>query len=415
MRHLHTTTAQIIVLATPFFVGAAQAAEWAAEPSVTVREEYNDNYRLTTIDPDKVWQTTLDPRLALYRRSEVWDFMTSGRVRASHFAGEDGLDTVDTFLNAGVSRRFERGSIDLTAEQINDTTLQDEILDIDTGITVEQVDRSQRTFSVSGQHMLTETVWIEGSVGQTNVRYDDGDRFGLLDYDYTTPSVQLVYQWTPKTQIFGTLSHSKVSYDNASALESKTNSLQIGASHDFTETWTLSGSVGSRRTSTSQTVPTAVERPGFEIFYPFIYDIVYVPRDSESTGLVFDATLNREFETGAISLTATRSVMPSATGTDTESTRLGLTGTRRLSAKLSTALAVTYFQSSTVGGVTTRADNDRYRIAPSLGWRLSEELMLNAGYAYTAVEREVSNSDKADSNSLFISLGYTWPRIAVSR
>ena len=48
----------IITLALPMSV---QAAEWSAEPKISLRTGYNDNIRLTTADHDSVWETALRP------------------------------------------------------------------------------------------------------------------------------------------------------------------------------------------------------------------------------------------------------------------------------------------------------------------------------------------------------------------
>lgn len=391
------------------------AAEWVAEPSVTLRGEYDDNIRLTTLDHDDVWGTILDPSLKLSRRTELWDLNATGRVRAAWYSGDEDLDTVDNFLDLAAERRFERGSLEASAGLANDTTLQNEYLDIDTGLVINQIDRSRRSARLAGQYMFTEATWVEASVDYSQVEYDDGLRYGLLDYDYLTPGLRIIHQLNPKTQVFGILNHARVDYDTASELESKTDSLQLGAAYDITEVWKVSGSVGMRRTETSSLVPNAVPRPGLEFLFPFIYDVVYETRDSETTGLVYDASLTREFETGSLKLSASRSIVPSSTGSDTETTRIDINGTHRFGAQLWAQLAVSYYQSDTVGDIRTRADVDRYRIAPSLTWKLDRDLSLRAGYAYTHVKRDVAIDDTADSNMAFVSLGYSWPRMSMSR
>jgi hypothetical protein len=394
---------------------SVHAAEWVAEPMVNLREEYNDNIRLTNIEHDDVWVTTLDPSLKLSRNSELWDVNASGRLRASMYSGIDGLDTVDNFFDAATKRHLERGSLSASASLANDTTLQSEVLDQDTGLTINQIDRTRYNYRLAGEYMFTEATWLEASVDYSTLQYDGGEAFGLFDYDYLTPGLRVVHQLEPQLQVFGILSHSKVTYDTSSELESKTDNLQLGAAYDITETWKISGSVGSRRTDTSSLVPTAVPRPGLEFLFPFIYDIALVGRDSETTGLIYDASLTRKFETGSISLNANQSVTPSSTGTDTEATRITFTGRKRLSAKLSSVLAVSYYQSTTVGDTTTTADTDRYRVAPALTWHIDEDLALNACYTYTRVKRIYSSDQTADSNVVFASLGYTWPRMSVSR
>ena len=390
------------------------AAEWVAEPSVRVRGEYEDNIRLVTTEHDSVWGVILEPSLDLSRRSELSDLSASGRVRASQYPDEDQLSTTDYFLDIASERRFERGSLEASVGVADDTTLQNESLDLDTGLTVNQIDRMRTSARLAGEYMFTETTWLELSTAYSKTDYDDGEQYGVLDYDYLTPAVTLVHQLNRKTQVFGVYSYSKVDYDTSTDLESKTHALKLGAAYDITERWKITGSIGSRRTETS----SVVQEPVYCSFFgrSVVCGYTYRPRDGKSTGLVYDVSLTRELETGSIEFWASQSVTPSSTGTDTESTRIGLTGLHKFSTTFWAQLAASYLESSTVGGTTTRADNERYRIAPSLTWRLDEDLTLNAGYTYRRVDRgALQQASSADSNLVFVSLAYAWPRMAMSR
>lgn len=390
------------------------AAEWVAEPSINLREQYNDNIRLTTADDhEDTWTTTLDPRLRLRRRTELWDLTANARVSAEAHQGGDGLDnTVDTFFDLASERRFERGSWNASASQIDDTTTQTEVLDLDTGFTTAQIDRTKRNFQLGAEYMFTETTWLQGSVGYSTLEYDGTARVG---YDTLSPSLTIVHQLNPRTQVFGVYSHDVTNYDNARDTESTTDSLMLGAEYDFTETWKLNGSVGYQRTQTSQTLATAVPRPGFEIFFPLIFDVVNATDETEATGLVYNLNLSRTFETGSLSLMGSRAVRPSSDGTSNESTSFTLRGNRRFSAKLSGNMAVSYLQSSRLDATNSNSDRDRYRISPSLAWQLDQDLKLDAGYIYTRVDKGSGSNTTADSNAVFVGLGYSWPRMAVSR
>jgi len=47
---------------------------------------------------------------------------------------------------------------------------------------------------------------------------------------------------------------------------------------------------------------------------------------------------------------------------------------------------------------------------------LDEELALNTGYVYTRVDHNRLLDDyTVDSNAVYVSLGYSWPRISMSR
>lgn len=405
------TLAPIVALLTGLIGRSSEAAEWLAEPSVTARAEYNDNIRLTAAEHDAVWGAIFDPKLRLSRRTEVWDMNASGRLHAANYNGQDGLNTVDQFLDFATKRQFERAKFSASASVANDTTLQDERVDLDAGVTTAQVDRLGKKASVAASYLFTEATWLEASLNYSTIKYDDGVRHGLLNYDYTSPALRLVHQVNPKLQMFGILSRSSVEYDRSDELESNTDSLQLGGAYDFSERSKVTASIGSRRTKTSSMI--AVPRPGFEAFYPFIYELA--SRDSESTGLVYDGTFVRKLETGSLDLSVGRQVTPSSTGTDTDTVRASLAGKREFTAKLSAQLAVSYFRSETVGGTQTLADRTYIRVSPSAFWRLDRDLYINFGYTFTRVDRQATNADAVDGNALFVGIGYQWPRLAVSR
>lgn len=421
--------ALLAALTAGLTAGAANAAEWVAEPSVNLRGQYDDNFRLTNDPHDSVWGTILDPRLKLSRRSELWELSATGRVRGAHYTGQDGLNTVDNFFDLAAERSLERGSLTASGSLINDTTLQNEYLDFDTGLTVRQIDRTRQTARLSGEYKFTEATWVEASANYNTVEYEDASNSGLSDYTYWTPSVQVVHQLDEQWQVFGVLSRTASDYDLSApqSSESTTDSLSLGGSYDLTETWNITASVGNRRTETDSeilryavpdnVIPDCQDDGGINlgggiiIPCPIILEAIH----SESTGLVYDASLTREFETGSLRLSGSQSVMPSSNATDYESTRISLDGTYRFSAKLSAALAVSYYQSTTVEETTGSSETNRYRISPSLAWNLDRSLVLNTGYIYTQVERGGGGDNTVDNNAVFVGLGYSWPRMAISR
>jgi hypothetical protein len=378
------------------------AAEWVAEPSVSLRTEYDDNPRLVSTNADSVTGLILDPQLRLSRRTQLWDMNARGRIRASKYDGQDGLDTTDDFLDLALKRRFERGSMNLSASQVNDTTFQNEEIDLDTGLTVRQTDRTRRDYELGGLYMLTEATWLQGSIGYGTVEYDENRLGSLTDYDSLSPSLTLVHQLDPKTQVYGVYSYSKTDYDRIDDLETTTDSLMLGAAYDISEIWTLDGSVGKQWTTNSFLGLVSLSPPTLGTF------------ETDSSGLVYNLDLNRTHETGKLSLSASQSVRPSGDGANSETTTVRLRGDHSFSFKLSGALAVSYIQSERLGPRLTTSDNDRFQIQPSLAWRLDRDLLLSAGYNYRRINRSAGGED-VDSNLVYIGLGYTWPRMAVSR
>ena len=55
----------VTTLAFTLASGYAFSAEWSAEPSVTLRQDYNDNINLTSAPHKPVWGTILSPAITL--------------------------------------------------------------------------------------------------------------------------------------------------------------------------------------------------------------------------------------------------------------------------------------------------------------------------------------------------------------
>ena len=102
--------------------GAAVAAEWSIEPSVSAYEEYNDNIHFTAAAHPKVWQHSLTPSLKFSNKTEVSEVSGQVQVGINRYTGEQGLNQDDKLLLLFASRMAEQNTWSLNTSYRSDTT-----------------------------------------------------------------------------------------------------------------------------------------------------------------------------------------------------------------------------------------------------------------------------------------------------
>ena len=379
----------------------ASAVQWKLEPEVRARTTHSTNLFMTTQPHDAVTEVLLAPKLKGGAHGELWDATATGRLEFSRYPGEDGLGSNDRFLDLNFERRLERGKLNLDAGLSRDTTNRVESFDLDTGLITRQIDRNRRNLSVSGEYSLSERWLASASLAYQSASYPDGAALGLTDYTWTQPTVSLFYRWNEQWQLFGSLAHSRLNFDNSVNTVSKTNSAQLGVQYQWSERDTFQFSIGRRTT-----------RASFDVFF-----LGFIPlgrTTNSDKGLVYNGRYTRKYETGELDLSLSRSTSPSSLGVDTDTTSLNLKARKRFSPLVTGELAVSVYSSSTIGSNSTSADYDRWQVSPTLYWRLTERWALNARYTYRRVKRDVGNAT-ATGNVYTVGLVYRWDPIEVAR
>jgi hypothetical protein len=122
----------VTALAMPLSV---QAAEWSAEPKISLRTGYNDNIRLKSADHDSVWETALSPSVKFGAAKETQGLFGDAGFSIRRFSGGSGrdsssvLDREDYHLNTNAYHQTERntfrGNINYTRDSTLDSALDD--------------------------------------------------------------------------------------------------------------------------------------------------------------------------------------------------------------------------------------------------------------------------------------------------
>ena len=407
-----------------------QAAEWSAEPRISLRSGYNDNIRLTTRDHDSVWETALTPAVKFGAAREHQGLFGDASASIRRFSGGSGnesssvLDREDYFLNTNAYHRTERDEFSALVNYTRDSTLDSE-LDTTGQALDNYATRTRLSLGPSWSRTLDERTRLTLGYNFSTVDYsDDSDVRDLVEYDYDVWSASLTRQFTPRLQ--GTLASSYSSYqpDTDAGLDSDTVNLQVGITRNFSETLTTSWLAGIRRTTSDTLIPTGTGTCFPPVgTYPTCGGIGFpVPDfkkdDTDDTGSVYSAEITKLLETGKISASLSRVSNPSGDGELLDTTRLKLSGEHKFTETLRTTLSVEYSNAETIAnfsGIRDQTDQDLLRIRPKIFWRWRREWQLGAEYEYAEKDENNRNSDTATRNAFYLSLTYRQPKISLSR
>ena len=94
--------------------------------------------------------------------------------------------------------------------------------------------------------------------------------------------------------------------------------------------------------------------------------------------------------------------------------RIEATWTRRFTPLLTGSISAAAYQTEYVGGVVNGSNSRYYWVEPRMTWRLQEGWVLDAGYRY-AHQKYEQQPVSATASLVYVNIGYTWPKMSLSR
>ena len=402
------------LLCLSLFSLTAQSAEWSIEPSVSVREEYNDNIHLTTLPHKSVWGTSLTPAVNFSSKTEISEITGGARLNFNRYSGEPNLDSNDQIFSLLSKYKTERNTFGLNGSYVRDTTLASEL--ISTGAVQARKQRGNLTLNPSWTTFASERTWFTLDYQLSRVKYDDAAAAGLIDYNNQTASVSAVHRLSEQDQLSGTIYYSK--YETSPAnFKSNTTGLRLGITHDFSETFTGALSLGARSTlSKVQQNALVCPAPVFLCQFGFVpFEVVPFTTETRSRGYTLNASLNKQFETTTLSGQISREANPSANGALVQADRIGFSVANKFAPTLTGSVDASIYRSRYIGNIITSSNSRYYTVGPRLSWRMSEWWSLDTGYTHSRQEYDNASTAAATANSAYVLVRYDWPKLAVSR
>lgn len=412
-------------LALTIASGGAVAAEWSAEPSVSLRQEYNDNITLTALPHKAVWGTMLSPSVTFSGKSEVFEVTGAAQFSFNRYSGAKSLDSDDRILALSTEYKNERNTWGLNvSSKLNSTQASEQA---STGTILPRAQRNALVIVPSWTHSLTERLTLHMDYTLHNVTYEDGAKVGLVDSKYKGAVVSIGYLLTDTDKL--TLSGARSLSTSSGSSESKTSEIRAGLTHTFSETLQGDVQVGKRLTTTKyltdiyscQDTYGYPKKVGlvyycgvdaFGGFAVFGYAQLVDPR-TRTWGTSLNLGLAKKFgEIDLLTARLSRDISPSGRGLLIETDHLSLGYSKRFSENLSGSINTDLYRSRYPAIADT--GSQYFTIAPSLSWQLSEWWYLDSGVQY-ARQKYDSSPTSVTSNLIYGSIRYNWPKMAVSR
>jgi len=374
------------------------AAEYVVGAEFSPTFSYNDNVRLSE-DEEGSFLARINPTLVLSRAeaNSLISFKTG--LNVERYTDLKELDREDPFANFSAAMNTERSSYGFSAsytERAQRSIAEEDTGDFASNATVESIN-----LSPSYNYQLTEKDSVYASYNYAERKYSDTDNTddNPLDTNFNdnkTHTITSGWQrtWTEKLTAGLALTYAQYESEGIQQSEYDTYNFAVTSSYLLSEKWSISGQFGYRTLENERTPPGG----------PKLTD--------ESSGTLFNFATNYAGEINSVSISISRSLTPSGEGNVNEQDKVGVTWGRKLSETLSFNVDTSYQESQSVDNFNT-TDREYLQFSPAISWKLKEQLNLRFGYQYR--DQKSSDRPSADSNMVFLTVGYDWNGLRFSR
>jgi len=374
--------------------GEAGAAEWSADPSLSVKGLYNSNLLLFNGN-NEVWGHWVSPGLKFKGSTESLEVEGSAKSDFVQYYGSTDRSLTNLYFPLRASYRQDRYTLGFEGGFTRDNTLQGELQQ--TGLVLGFTQRSLWNAMPSFTVGITERLSWQSGYQFTNAEYENGIQLGLVNYQVQAANTGMTYNLSERDQVQLTGEYTLFSIPSRMQ-DSSYYGAQGGWTHDFGHEMTGSISGGVRFVTSTQ-------------------DFSGGSVSARETVWVYRGTLRKRFERATIQIDGSSEINPSGFGRLLKTDRVGGSLSHNLTETITASLnGGFYFVSAIVTeGSSGAVPQSRFSsISPSVSWKFSQWWTLDVTYTYA--ERAVDDLNQWNfANSTFVMLTYGGPKWSVSR
>lgn len=391
-KRLVSSRLAVLCVITLLASSSAFAEKWYFEPSVSARLGYNDNVQLSTDSEMETYTSNITADAAMGFRTRVSDVSITARMIDRRFDDYAYLNTNNQFIYLKSSYRSGLNLFGLDADYERESTRTSEF-DI-SGFSNTNKIRITKAISPYFNRTLTERASIRLGGNYTDVTYEDAELTGLSDYTNRSAYTSLNYSLSERTSLQAVLSKSLYTSDST---EFDSTSLQLGINHRLSETCSLNALIGPNYTKSKYTTGSTEE-------------------EFSDVGKLIDIGLTKQFELGTFNASLETSESAGGAGKMTSRTSLKLSLNRKISERTSFDLLGIIQQNESGGGRKDPNDERTYfSLEPRVSWQASRWWTVSGSYRYRQSEYTSSDDGPAESNAVYITVRYVWPKESLSR
>ena len=357
--------------------------EWRVQPSVSVGLVFNDNVELTDVDPQSSWGTIVGLGVRALRSSENADLGMLGALSWTSYSSDEELDTTTGLLGVDLGYQTERSRFGLSTSFSTQSTQTSEAAT--TGLSDANGQQYRLNISPFWSYLLSERGSMTVSLSYDDVFYEDVEGSSLSDYRSADISLSGSYRLTEQATL-----DARIGYGRYEATDSQTDAInaEVGAGYAISETLSLNFLFGlqSSESNTSRLDGGSSSR--------------------RSTGPTYTLSVIKDFPRGgALTMSATRSLVPSGASDVLDTTALGAGLAYPLSERWRLSLGGRVYRNREPGAETE--ESVLFALAGDVGlsYQIRESLSLQLGYRCRWQEDEQARTS-ADSNELSLNLAW---------
>ena len=360
----------------------------------------NDNRRLQRDGEKTVYGSVTELQLLTEYRRPKWRASVRPITRFYQFTNDDTLNREDYIVDFFANRNFERQEVGINLTLSSVSTLTTELVEL--GRQVSNTQQNRISVAPYYSFFLTPKIETRLSASFADAEFKDGEDSFLVDFESAGLSGSVTYFWRENWQWFGSISRS---YFDTPQIERTTNAWQflVGSAYALNETTSLSVSAGQsfsdikQQTQQIEVVPSPL--------FPNLFILQVVERDAEDSvsGLLVDATLEKQFETSELSIGYSRSIIPTSAGVRQLRDELVVDWDKQFSERIIWKNDFRLLRLSAETEID-EVQTENFYLSTRGIYSLSKFLFLEAGFIHRIVKPGTGGS--VDSNQVFLTIRY---------
>lgn len=406
-RFLFFSSASFVFIFLALFLGEAKSDEFKIVPSLSTKEEYNDNIFFSPDDRTKDFVTTFSPGLELIDRTERLDLNLSARVDVLRYWSNSDLNTVDQFYRGRIGYALSpKLRVSAEAGYTTDSTPGRDI-EV-TGLVLNTVRRYVQNYAAGTEYTFSEKTKANLSYAYEQSHYKDPRFADLRAHDINLGLVHDLSKYFSAILGRMNLGYSRYQFQDTTV---DYYYATIGMSRALTEKWNILIDAGASYNRSQFEVET------LEFVSPSFFTVVREQGTRNDVGWVGQASLSYKGVKTNGGLTFSHRMMP-ATGTvgtaettgTTERTVLAFNVSHRFTHEFSGSLSAGYYINKSRAGEfsTVPLDETTFSVTPALRYEFTRDIALEASYNFVFV-RENQSKTEAQRNLFMINLIIQYP------
>jgi hypothetical protein len=403
-------TARILLLILgALAVFNCQAIDYFLDPRFAANQRYDSNIRLRVKPLQGNWISTISPGIDFGFRRENSALKSNFTWNHLIYNNQSELNIDEQLSSIDYKHTGERFKWGLIASYNNQSSLNTEstlsgFLDI-------QVMRKSLNIAPSVSYAFDEKNTLMFDYSYFKVNYEKGLTIFLSDYDYHQASTTFSHMVSERDKVNIILSSARFKSPRPQQT-SLNHTVQLGWQHSFSEQLLAYISAGMRYTQTEATglqitpqfIPVTIN--GFSLFRDpssgqFFFQQSFkqseVTTKNNNFGRVFQATLQKTFERGSLSLNASQQQLPTALGLQQYS-QLSINNSYALSERWNAGINASYQIIDSPSQQNRSISRTFYSIRPNINWKWTEEMRFELSYTYR--HQKFDNDNQAGEGNI---------------